>query len=162
MCPRYVHPSSRFLSTPSARRATVTDDGMVTIDAYFYPRPPRGGRPNSGGWNGSYMRFLSTPSARRATPATDGVPLSSFDFYPRPPRGGRPVRWKHPFDCGKFLSTPSARRATEEVEITDHPFLFLSTPSARRATSFNVKLMVFLFISIHALREEGDQGVAGW
>ena len=22
MCPRYVHPSSRFLSTPSARRAT--------------------------------------------------------------------------------------------------------------------------------------------
>ena len=41
---QFGHPYSKFLSTPSARRATVTDDGMVTIDAYFYPRPPRGGR----------------------------------------------------------------------------------------------------------------------
>ena len=67
MCPRYVHPSSRFLSTPSARRATrvvliinqfviisihalreegdVDDGKVVCIALNFYPRPPRGGRP---------------------------------------------------------------------------------------------------------------------
>ena len=35
--------------------------------AYFYPRPPRGGRPNSEVGMGSVSVFLSTPSARRAT-----------------------------------------------------------------------------------------------
>ena len=34
--------------------------------------------------------------------------------------------------------------------------LFLSTPSARRATSFLVSAAVCFGISIHALREEGD------
>ena len=34
-----------FLSTPSARRATVdTTNSASTIDRSFYPRPPRGGR----------------------------------------------------------------------------------------------------------------------
>ena len=36
------------------------------------------------------------------------------------------------------------------------PLLFLSTPSARRATEGGEDFRVFLFISIHALREEGD------
>ncbi len=59
--------SDTFLSTPSARRAT--SNGMIgafpLID--FYPRPPRGGRPN--------VRFFGMPTE---------------NFYPRPPRGGRP------------------------------------------------------------------------
>ena len=33
---------------------------------------------------------------------------------------------------------------------------FLSTPSARRATWLLYRSMIFLWISIHALREEGD------
>ena len=79
---------SPFLSTPSARRATlgVVDAAtMVKIsihalreegdtrkqskalsDTYFYPRPPRGGRPYH-----------------------NDSELSILDFYPRPPRGGR-------------------------------------------------------------------------
>ena len=34
---------------------------------------------------------------------------------------------------------------------------FLSTPSARRATTHPETLMFYLLISIHALREEGDE-----
>ena len=37
-----------FLSTPSARRATLWLSMSMMITAYFYPRPPRGGRPLSG------------------------------------------------------------------------------------------------------------------
>ena len=35
----------KFLSTPSARRATFVLCGRAFWLAYFYPRPPRGGRP---------------------------------------------------------------------------------------------------------------------
>ena len=34
----------KFLSTPSARRATVLSEMITSQIAYFYPRPPRGGR----------------------------------------------------------------------------------------------------------------------
>ena len=106
---------------------------------YFYPRPPRGGRRNT-----SYQRamadiFLSTPSARRATPSTSSVRHSRFNFYPRPPRGGRPPQRQQLTEHGRFLSTPSARRATTERE---------------------VKTMKHTYISIHALREEGDTKTA--
>ena len=79
----------RFLSTPSARRATC-----------FPPRPRRWGE------------FLSTPSARRATGRSAGCPRHTADFYPRPPRGGRRPVGLMVWVCGTFLSTPSARRAT--------------------------------------------------
>ena len=36
--------SSRFLSTPSARRATACENHRTRPECYFYPRPPRGGR----------------------------------------------------------------------------------------------------------------------
>ena len=58
-----------------------------------------------------------------------------YNFYPRPPRGGR----HH-----GFASTSPMK------------CLFLSTPSARRATFAVAELAVFIVISIHALREEGD------
>ena len=124
-----------FLSTPSARRATV-------------PRLPK---------QLQSMKFLSTPSARRATApqATaahhgkisihalreegDGLLRTTVcklrNFYPRPPRGGRRFAFLNVWravcisihalreegDCRsdclcpvvlQFLSTPSARRAT--------------------------------------------------
>ena len=34
----------RFLSTPSARRATLLRPSRPPLLTYFYPRPPRGGR----------------------------------------------------------------------------------------------------------------------
>ena len=57
----------------------------------------------------------------------------------------------------KFLSTPSARRATCGAGATLLAFLFLSTPSARRATYIVIDRIKPILISIHALREEGDQ-----
>ena len=57
-------------------------------------------------------------------------------FYPRPPRGGRHLDGKADNIKYQFLSTPSARRATKLVWF----------------------LMDGSIISIHALREEGDQG----
>ena len=35
----------QFLSTPSARRATLTIPWYLRGEMDFYPRPPRGGRP---------------------------------------------------------------------------------------------------------------------
>ena len=42
-----IAPASVFLSTPSARRATLTLRALLAEPAHFYPRPPRGGRPAS-------------------------------------------------------------------------------------------------------------------
>ena len=103
--------AKQFLSTPSARRATLKDNSKTDILSNFYPRPPRGGRPESGYTLTEVSVFLSTPSARRATcpprpyfRRTDisihalreegdrpraGCSSSGRNFYPRPPRGGR-------------------------------------------------------------------------
>ena len=146
----------RFLSTPSARRATPRSHSPRRIQGHFYPRPPRGGRRFAHFGICPDFQFLSTPSARRATP-NDPIMCQSYaisihalreegdrsylralrrysDFYPRPPRGGRPTRTR----C--ILTA----------------LLFLSTPSARRATAFFTSARLTLLISIHALREEGD------
>ena len=41
--------SSQFLPTPSARRATQPGQRKSSNRRYFYPRPPRGGRPRKDG-----------------------------------------------------------------------------------------------------------------
>ena len=56
-----------------------------------------------------------------------------------------------------FLSTPSARRATKQQLAARGFNVFLSTPSARRATYTEWYKSKGGKISIHALREEGDQ-----
>ena len=107
----------------------------TSIQLYFYPRPPRGGRPHIVGLpsknrvisihalreEGDYgrfsqlvkvIKFLSTPSARRATTARPASRSCAKNFYPRPPRGGRHLA----------------------VHVVDN----------------------LVKISIHALREEGD------
>ena len=127
--------SRKFLSTPSARRATGAGDSQKAGNGYFYPRPPRGGRrpaslclhlqeghfyprpPRGGRLASSSMvcssfLFLSTPSAKRATWTVPNPAETIFYFYPRPPRGGRPGRQGLLRLLYKFLSTPSARRAT--------------------------------------------------
>ena len=124
----------RFLSTPSARRATsnsgirlrlrnisihaLREEGDTTVFSicqevfYFYPRPPRGGRRI--GYYADYKSkddFYPRPPRGGRRSSTITAKLPSY-FYPRPPRGGRPE---------------SAMRETMDKEI-----------------------------SIHALREEGD------
>ena len=105
---------------------------------YFYPRPPRGGR----------------PVGRQRRPAHS-------DFYPRPPRGGRHEARQMGLASYLFLSTPSARRATKAAGQIAKLMQFLSTPSARRATLRHETLKPHRkAISIHALREEGDSSAA--
>ena len=57
-----------FLSTPSARRATIPRPHLLCWHHDFYPRPPRGGRLTVRSIAPGRSQFLSTPSARRATP----------------------------------------------------------------------------------------------
>ena len=131
-----IHKYIKFQSTPSARRATWFPSAKAVMAKDFNPRPPRGGRPFGG-----LMQvldehiFQSTPSARRAT----------FAML----RGALPD-WI-------FQSTPSARRATTwACTTTPTPPVFQSTPSARRATTLDFWHYADNYISIHALREEGD------
>ena len=130
-----IYSPIKFLSTPSARRATL----LLPLTA------------------ARSSIFLSTPSARRAThpalrrhrilrisihalreegdlltccsrssrqcisihalreegdaKATE-IEVEILNFYPRPPRGGRRVSGCEHHNLGRFLSTPSARRAT--------------------------------------------------
>ena len=101
-----------FLSTPSARRATASPVEVRKWNTNFYPRPPRGGRRKK-----EVCKWTST------------------HFYPRPPRGGRLGErfvWLLDFlisihalrEEGDFFGLAAACTAA----------LFLSTPSARRAT----------------------------
>ena len=107
-----------FLSTPSARRATLASAAYarrvdISIHALreegdhaahipegspldFYPRPPRGGR---------RLMWLDEADAEKT------------HFYPRPPRGGRPTDTADTDEAVEFLSTPSARRATRGVSM---------------------------------------------
>ena len=102
-----------FLSTPSARRATCASVApMLLAMAYFYPRPPRGGR---------------------LVAASAFTPLSNF--YPRPPRGGRLVE---------------STRHGNAVDISIHALREEGDGGPRGPFRF-------LQISIHALREEGDR-----
>ena len=123
----------------------------------FYPRPPRGGRRGRCGCIRLILTFLSTPSARRATSKVQGgirVPEISIHalreegdkgavshrhrnrhFYPRPPRGGRPWSMTSSTSTSNFYPRPprGGRRGHDRQE--------------QAADG----------ISIHALREEGDQ-----
>ena len=44
------------------------------------------------------------------------------------------------------------------ISLVGTTLIFLSTPSARRATKYPPPLTMHQYISIHALREEGDPG----
>ena len=126
----------KFLSTPSARRATrarrqrhrggeaisihaLREEGdrfhvvvsslpvVISIHALREEGDCRARHASYTSWV-----FLSTPSARRATRSCWTPAGCSEHFYPRPPRGGRhaaPAAGNKPTG---FLSTPSARRAT--------------------------------------------------
>ena len=78
-------------------------------------------------------------------------------FYPRPPRGGRQSSSNLREHRVQFLSTPSARRATWCVRASRmSEFNFYPRPPRGGRQESACDCVVLLFISIHALREEGD------
>ncbi len=145
----------KFLSTPSARRATSRRLCAGTGQA-----------------------ILSTPSARRATTSFHFcVTLVLISIHALREEGDCPLNGPAS-PASRFLSTPSARATSGAVTIAAVAG-FLSTPSARRATLYNLDprpgRMDFYprpprggrravlpgaelprRTSIHALREEGD------
>ena len=80
------------------------------------------------------FQFLSTPSARRATPCPIFCLSLRFHFYPRPPRGGRRIP-----ACILLFGS----------------YFYPRPPRGGRPCRL-VHLFRAAFISIHALREEGD------
>ena len=68
-----VQAANEFLSTPSARRATLSFPTRPRFLSNFYPRPPRGGRLTPPADRDEGWKFLSTPSARRATGCCHGA-----------------------------------------------------------------------------------------
>ena len=147
-----------FLSTPSARRATRDPDGHpgrgeISIHALREEGDKRNLRRRAGlsisihalREEGDGRRtlvhtihksFLSTPSARRATCRLRQRQDWETNFYPRPPRGGR-----------QAVSPPSATMLQN---------FYPRPPRGGRLPWIRLKVSHFL-ISIHALREEGDQ-----
>ena len=154
-CPR-PSGTTKFLSTPSARRAT-DHPGLLSrgVDISIHALREEGDLDVRGAL-AEYIKFLSTPSARRAT-----WPLSMLhpgtDFYPRPPRGGRPAGGIITDKRVEFLSTPSARRATmarARMHSTSWNF-YPRPPRGGRLCTYQTPIRN-KEISIHALREEGD------
>ena len=146
----------RFLSTPSARRATRRRDRYSAPRKDFYPRPPRGGRlrtqPPSSGLSYFYPRpprggrpagvfaalnraVISIHALREeGDKSLSPPPPLPNNFYPRPPRGGRPLATKATTVASHFYPRPPRGGRLEK----------LSADIERDS------------ISIHALREEGD------
>ena len=126
----------KFLSTPSARRATRARPSRENRPEISIHALREEGDPFSAVRFWLQKVFLSTPSARRATPSWNAESCLSriISIHAlREEDDGQRVAGS----CGaaQFLSTPSARRATFKPEQSSVlQGLFLSTPSARRAT----------------------------
>ena len=151
---------SQFLSTPSARRATHRRPAPGSRGSDFYPRPPRGGRPPARSDPRSGSRISIHALREEGDRCGGGKGKSPADFYPRPPRGGRPLSSDWIKEGTEFLSTPSARRATlwtlpRSGQLRD----FYPRPPRGGRPGMQNGSSVQLGISIHALREEGDDEV---
>ena len=126
---------SEFLSTPSARRATPLIQ-HPTINTPFLSTPSARRATLDGDWDYGKLAISIHALREEGDMISASTALCGSDFYPRPPRGGRHHQHRTCLLLRRFLSTPSARRATKELEAQGK----------------------LTFISIHALREEGDAG----
>ena len=120
---------SIFLSTPSARRATLIALRHGADHQNFYPRPPRGGRPGRNNRPAALSdisihalreegdrglrtstpprnNFYPRPPRGGRPPSAARACSSSFNFYPRPPRGGRPITSFRPSPIMDFYPRP--------------------------------------------------------
>ena len=153
--------TSKFQSTPSARRATIGIGRVVTFFTNFNPRPPRGERQLQSMPRARSTGFQSTPSARRATDAScNGVWLVLFQSTPsvgratgqaQDPGIRQAISIRNLHMEGDYRQADCLRRGIHD---------FNPRPP-RGGRLFDVMTQQgTVEISIHALREEGD-GRAG-
>ena len=128
--------TSLFLSTPSARRATMAQflqffQIRISIHALREEgdnRPDKSGRfhrisihalREEGDLLAIHIHCVITISIHALREEGDAVgagrDVGAANFYPRPPRGGRLHAYDHAPTTFEFLSTPSARRATQSL-----------------------------------------------
>ena len=145
-----------FLSTPSARRATIYGhqsgrDCHISIHAlreegdllHFSRISPA-------------MAFLSTPSAWRATSVETIQAITPKDFYPRPPRGGRQALEAYLLNVRNFYPRPPrGGRRCLRLEAAERRNFYPRPPRGGRPALWMGTEWPSV-ISIHALREEGD------
>ena len=148
---------AKFLSTPSARRAT----------GHLYRQSPlphisiHALREEGDLVVRELLLIVSSISIHALREEGDWTPISAISltshFYPRPPRGGRLGHLLAHF-VDHLISIHALREEGDLMfkNSIDQSPKFLSTPSARRATRSVRGLVFFTWISIHALREEGD------
>ena len=141
---------------PRGGRLTTSDTGYSMKN--FYPRPPRGGRPGRRRWLSMPYNFYPRPPRGGRRVGWFCFTTDRIDFYPRPPRGGRPSGTTIPTNRDSFLSTPSARRATQTASPRHLLWLdfYPRPPRGGRLVQPEI-LRLDADISIHALREEGDE-----
>ena len=151
---------------------------------YFYPRPPRGGRPHLPTLDCHLLQISIHALREEGDLSTNPASSPHTNFYPRPPRGGRPSHVSpllvtyiisiHALreegdnnlngavrDVVELLSTPSARRATLACRCTSTAgrYFYPRPPRGGRRQPVPSDSR-FHRISIHALREEGDALIA--
>ena len=125
----------RFLSTPSARRATdFYYPVFANLGISIHALREEGDVPDLFCADHDVL-FLSTPSARRATSRGQQARGVTEYFYPRPPRGGR----------------RKVRRAQRHFRRNFYP-----RPPRGGRHYYDYNKLYIISISIHALREEGD------
>ena len=124
-------PNNKFLSTPSARRATAARDKLHPA----FPISIHALREEGD------QKWIEERNKNRD------------NFYPRPPRGGRLRMLLNSALISLFLSTPSARRATLLLMVLTSFMVFLSTPSARRATAKTETKSLFSYKLYNILHE---------
>ena len=124
-----------FQSTPSVGRATNSQADNCKNCAISIHALRGEGDECSPPCRGTNAGFQSTPSVGRATRSQGiSIPLPE-NFNPRPPWGGRLDALTSAWTALSFQSTPSVGRATFEI----------------------IQVLIKAYISIHALRGEGDE-----
>ena len=158
--PRPPRPATRPISIHALREeGDSVPTAVLLAQRNFYPRPPRGGRPLAP-HRGSLRSKISIHALREEGDIlVTGNSLPQRYFYPRPPRGGRLAASTNSGSQCSFLSTPSARRATylvaSDPDLTVH---FYPRPPRGGRPPRSPCGAGPGWISIHALREEGDSG----
>ena len=148
-----------FLSTPSARRATLFGSRHHRHLSDFYPRPPRGGRhlldAQLSGNNrisihalreegdaitsmlvSNTLLFLSTPSARRAThPVLRDPEHGAISIHALREEGDHHRSPLHPSPTNFYPRPPRGGRRMDIVEINEHIHFYPRPPRGGRQQS---------------------------